>query len=188
MSRRDAGHCLPSEREIAQQHPGLFLQHSRHLLVLARHLYPEPTLEDASSPLKDWQQCLYDAIINEQPGDRKILFYVDPDGGAGKTFLQRYMVSKHPDKVQVLSSGKRDDVAHAVDSHKNIFLFNVPRGGMEFFPYTVVEQLKDRMVFSPKYHSHTKIWMESTHVIVFCNETPMMDRMSEDRYVIVNLS
>lgn len=188
LSRRDAGRSLPSEREVAQAFPSLFLQHSRHLLVLARHLYPEPSLVEDDADLRAWQQVLHDALLRTNPGDRAVLFYVDKDGGAGKSFLQRYMISKYPDKVQVLSSGKRDDVAHAVDASKNIFMFNVPRGGMEYFSYPVVEQLKDRMLFSPKYHSHTKIWMEHTHVVVFCNEEPVLDRMTDDRYVIINLS
>ena len=97
------------------------------------------------------------------------------------------MVSKYPNDTQVLSIGKRDDVAHALDQTKKIFLFNVPRGGMEFFQYTTVEQLKDRMVFSPKYDSKTKIWREKVHVVVFCNEEPDMAKMTADRYIIMNI-
>ena len=127
-------------------------------------------------------------MIHEDPGDRAILFYVDSEGGKGKTWFQRYMLTKFPDDVQILSIGKRDDVAHALDPRKRIFLFNVPRGGMEFFNYTTVEQLKDRMVFSPKYDSRTKIWKTKVHVVVFCNEEPDLIKMTNDRYVIVNLS
>jgi hypothetical protein len=154
---------------------------------LAEHLYPEPLLVLDDAELNDWQRVLHDALRTNDPGDRAILFYVDEEGGKGKTWFQRYMVSKYPNDTQVLSIGKRDDVAHALDQTKKIFLFNVPRGGMEFFQYTTVEQLKDRMVFSPKYDSKTKIWREKVHVVVFCNEEPDMAKMTADRYIIMNI-
>lgn len=88
----------------------------------------------------------------------------------------------------MLSSGKRDDVAHAIDETKDVFLFNIPRGGMEYLNYTVLEQIKDKMVFSPKYNSRTKIFRQNTHVIVFCNEEPNMAKMTRDRFHCVNLN
>ena len=187
-AKRDNGAPIPTKREIANEFPCLYIQHGDKLLELSRLLYPEPELvEYESVTLRPWQEGLYDAIRMEDPGDRKIIFYVDTVGGKGKTFFQRYMVSKYPDKVQILSSGKRDDVKHSVDETKEAFLFNVPRGGMEWLSYSTLEEIKDRMVYSPKYHSRTKIIRHKVHVIVFCNEMPKMDAMSADRYVIVNL-
>ena len=122
--------------------------------------------------------------LDSDPDDRSIIFYVDTEGNKGKTWFQRYYMSKHPDKVQVLSGGKRDDIAHSVEKTKSTFFFNIPRGGMEYLPYTILEQMKDQMVYSPKYSSQMKYLSKCPHVVVFCNEQPMMDRMSEDRYVI----
>lgn len=177
---------VPSDREIAREFPSLWLRYSRKLRDLALHLSPPPNLQD-DAPLRPWQQGLYDCLMEQPPDDRAIVFYVDPEGGKGKTWFQRYFVSRYPDRTQILSVGKRDDIAHAIDQTKNVFLFNVPRGGMEYFQYTVVEQLKDRMVFSPKYDSTTKILDENPHVIVFCNEPPDLNKMTEDRYAIVNI-
>nr|AUF34970.1 putative replication-associated protein [uncultured virus] len=92
------------------------------------------------------------------------------------------MLTQFPDKVQILSGGKRDDIAHAIDPSKQIFLFNVPRGGMEYLQYTILEQIKDRMVFSPKYNSQTKILRNRAHVVVFSNEMPDIEKMTHDRY------
>ena len=187
LSRRDNGDPVPSDREICLHFPALWVLHERKLRVLAEHHYPAPSLESLDSTLRPWQQCLYDALLNEQAGDRKVLFYVDTRGGTGKTFFQRYMLTLHPDQVQVLSSAKRDDVAHALDPDKSIFLFNIPRGGMEYLPYQTIEQIKDRVIFSPKYNSRTKILKHNAHVVIFCNELPDFTRMSDDRYVIMNL-
>lgn len=187
VSRRDAGEPKPSDREIANEFPVLWLRHQRKLRELAEHMYPETRFETESNELREWQEVLKTALLDRPPDNRSILFYVDEEGGKGKTFLQRYMLMNHGDKTQVLSVGKRDDIAHAVDESKNIFLFNVPRGGMEFMQYTILEQLKDQMVFSPKYDSKTKLLARVPHVVVFCNEEPNMEKMSADRYMIVNI-
>lgn len=175
---------VPTDREIANEFPALFVRYRRNLQDLARLVNPEPVLEQGQ--LRDWQEDLLEQILGPAD-DRTIIFVVDEDGGQGKTWLQRYLLTSHGDKVQVLSSAKRDDVAHAIDESKSIFLFNVPRHGMEYFSYTVVEQLKDRMVFSPKYDSRMKIFRNQPHVVVFSNEEPDMGKMSRDRYKIIKL-
>lgn len=116
--------------------------------------------------------------------NRAIVFYVDEEGGHGKSWFQRVFISMYEDRVQLLSSGKRDDIAFAVDEHKDIFLFNIARGQMEYLNYSVLEMLKDRMVFSSKYNSQMKILTRVPHVIVFCNEEPDYNKMTNDRFVI----
>lgn len=172
----------PTEREIAIAYPTLYLRHSFRLLDLARHLSPHPVIQEGEC--RDWQREL-ELVLGLEPDDRTIIFYVDEEGGKGKSWFQRYYFSKHPDKTQILSMGKRDDVAHAVDENKSVFFFNVPRGGMEYFNYNVVEMLKDRVVFSPKYNSRTKVFPTDVHVVVFCNEQPDHTKMTEDRFCIV---
>lgn len=175
--------AVPSEREIARKFPLLWLRNERKLRALAMHLSPPVSLvEDAT--LQDWQIALRDILVCEPENDRKIMFFVDEEGGKGKSFFQRYMVSHYPDEVQLLSVGKRDDIAHAVDPTKSIFLFNIPRGNMEFLNYGMLEQLKDRVVFSPKYDSGTKFITKNPHVVVFCNEFPDQEKMTYDRFAI----
>lgn len=175
----------PAEREYAVVFPALFVRYRSNLGTLVTFLCPDPILETGT--LKDWQAECFTQICFPAD-DRKVSFYVDPQGGSGKTWLQRYMMTVKAADVQVLSIGKRDDIAHAVDETKSIFLFNVPRGGMEFLRYEILEQLKDRMVFSPKYCSRTKIFRSNIHVLVFCNELPNLEAMTRDRYNIIELS
>lgn len=176
----DNGHT-PNDRAICRAFPHLYVRYARRLRELAEHHAPNPVLEEGE--LRPWQHDLADVLNGVPPDDRSILFYVDQDGGKGKSWFQRYMLSQYPDTVQVLSAGKRDDVAHAIDSSKRIFMFNIPRGAMEFFNYNIIEMLKDRMIFSPKYDSMTKILRHNPHVIVFSNEQPDTSKMTEDRYV-----
>ena len=88
------------------------------------------------------------------------------------------------DRVQLFTVAKRDDIAHAIDVSKDIFLFNIPRGSMEYLSYSILEMIKDRYIFSPKYNSKEKILHGKTRVVVFSNEFPDMNKMSADRFVI----
>ncbi|AXH73216.1 MAG: putative viral replication protein [Demetevirus haddotis] len=175
----------PAEFEYGKEFPQLFVQYRNNLASLVSFYAPSPSLEDGV--LKEWQLDLLGVLLCEAD-DREVIFMVDPQGGAGKTWFQRYMLTQHSEKTQVLSIAKRDDIAHAIQEDKSIFLFNVPRQGMEFMQYTILEQLKDRMVFSPKYNSRTKILRSKVHVVVFCNEEPDFNKMTEDRYNIKRLS
>lgn len=173
----------PSAREVALVQPKAILRY-RNFLELARLRAPPPVLR-AGDP-NDWQQPLIDAMDGDAD-DRSILFYVDPDGGKGKTWVQQYLVTKMPNEVQILGVGKRDDVAHAIDPNKSVFLLDVPRTQMEYLQYSILEMLKNRMVFSPKYNSEMKILVKTPHVVVFCNEHPDMGKMTQDRYIIHEL-
>jgi hypothetical protein len=175
----------PYEGEIAREYPNLFCMYHRRLLELTKHLIPPVRIE--MGELRDWQIELNNELSDEGT-DRPVVFYVDPEGGNGKSYFQRWFLTNYPDRCQLLAPGKRDDLAHAIDVSKSVFLFNVPRGSMEFLQYGVLEQLKDRVIFSPKYESTTKVILQKTHVVVFCNEEPDLTKMSADRYVIRNLN
>lgn len=172
----------PTSPEVAQEHPSTYIRYPRVVRALF-HRAERPKLR--TGELRQWQRELNDALA-EDPDDRTIQFFVDYEGGNGKTWFQQYFLT-HNKKSQLLTIGKRDDLAHAIDESCTVFLFNVPRDGIQFLQYTVLEQLKDRMVFSPKYNSRLKILQNKCHVVVFTNEDPDMTKMSADRYVITQL-
>lgn len=175
----------PGERDIALQFPALFCRYSRNLKALADYNCPPAVIQVGD--LRAWQLELHELIEDGESDDRIINFVVDPEGGKGKSFFYRWFYSKYPEKTQLLSVGKRDDLAHALDVTKSIFLFNVPRGGMEHLQYTILEQIKDKVIFSPKYNSQTKLLYKNSHVVVFCNEEPDMTKMTQDRFNIIRI-
>jgi Putative viral replication protein len=174
----------PSQKDVATLQPQAFLRYHRLVPELARLRAPPVTLR--SGEPREWQIDLEEEL-GQDANDRTVKFIVDKVGGTGKSWFQGYYVSKFPSVCQLLGVGKRDDVAYAVDETKSIFFFNVPRKAMQFFQYQILEQLKDKVVFSTKYQSTTKLLTKTPHVVVFCNEDPDIDQMSEDRYDIVTL-
>jgi len=181
-------HRTPTKQEIAvTDHVWILLRHRNVLDVLTARA-PAPAIVDLPSvEPHSWQGDLEEHLTDDSPDDRTVDFYVDKEGGKGKSWFIRYMLTKYPSKVQALSPAKRDDMAHTIDVDKSIFLINIPRGSMEFLSYGILEQLKDRLVFSPKYESQMKILNNKCHVVVFSNESPDMEKMTFDRYNVIDM-
>ena len=175
---------LPTERELVDNFVSLYGRYRHALHQIAREVCPPAVLRDGD--LRPWQTALYERLQG-QADDRSVEFFVDRDGGFGKSWFCGYAYSRI-ELAQLLGPGKRDDLAHAVDCRSRVFLFNIPRGQIEYLNYGLLEMLKDRMVLSPKYESQMKILHHVPHVVVFTNEEPDMTKMSEDRYRIEYLS
>lgn len=175
----------PSDLEIARSFPHLYARYSSKCKYIGQSFLPPPRLT-TGSPRFGWQGRI-DAVLQSPPSPRSIYFVVDPEGNSGKSWMCQYALTKWPEKTQVLRIGKRDDLAFSIDETKSIFLFDVPRNQMTFLQYSVLESLKDRMIFSPKYASALKILYTVPHVVVFCNEAPDMDALTSDRYKIINV-
>lgn len=171
----------PTPAIIAGEFPNIFMRYGRCMewidLIYPRNM---PVMGE----YRGYQRRLAD-VLEGDANDRTIYFVVDEVGGTGKSWFIKKWLSEHADETQCLSIGKRDDIAHVVDESKRIFLFDLPRSQSEFLQYAVLEQLKDRMVFSPKYNSRMKYLQHTPHVVIFTNEEPDRTKLSADRYDVV---
>lgn len=173
---------LPTEREIALEHTTLWFKSKDRCKELAKMVCPPPMLE--LGVCRTWQDGLIDGLHGPAPA-REVVFYVDELGNSGKSWIVRKLLSLFPDRVQILGIGKKCDLAYSIDVEKDIFVFDIHRGGMEYLQYGIIENLKDRVVYSSKYQSETKILLKTPHVVVFCNEHPDMNKFSQDRYIVL---
>ena len=175
----------PSLRDIAREQPRGFIKHGKALVEVGRYRAPVPVTR-VGEP-RDWQLNLV-AKLTQAADDRTVEFYVDYVGGTGKSWFQAWYEQEHPDEVQCLTDGKREDIAYALDESKSIFFFDVPWSRLEFLQYDIFEQLKNQKVFSTKYQSTVKIFPKCPHVIVFCNKNPDESKMALDRFLVVKLN
>lgn len=166
--------------QLAREQPIAYVRYPRLCRALF-HRQPPVVLQVGER--RPWQQRLELELIGDAD-DRSVLFYMDDAGRQGKTWFCRYMLTAYPDDVQLLTPGRVVDMAYAVDINKRIFIMNVAREQMIHLQYTILEQLKDRVIFSSKYHSVTKLLVNNVHVVVFCNEHPDVTKMSDDRFLI----
>ena len=173
----------PTMRCVWETFPSLAGRYRSAILECIEIFGNKPEL--VSGELREWQQEL-DSSVQGSACDRRITFVVDEEGNKGKSWLTSHWLTEY-DGAQFMSVGKRDDLAFSVKVESKLFVFDVPRGSMEFLQYGILEQLKNRVVFSPKYMSVTKILHQVPHVVVFCNEHPDMTKLSEDRYNIIEI-
>lgn len=174
---------VPTDRMIALEHTTLWFRSKDRCKELAKMICPPPSIEDGEPRV--WQAGLIDGLNSPAPL-REVLFYVDEVGNSGKSWIVRKLVTMFPDRVQILGIGRKMDLAYSIDTEKDIFIFDIHRGGMEFLQYGIIENLKDRVIYSSKYQSETKILSKVPHVVVFSNEHPDMTKFSQDRYIILH--
>lgn len=182
-------HRPPTTPEVARSEHVVVLTRYPGITALSRvrvELFPRTE----SDELREWQQRLDDRLAVE-PDDRKIIFVVDETGNTGKSFFVKYYLDKHPLSAQFLSIGKRDDIAHAVKTHNRVFLFDIPRLNLQYLQFPVLEQMKNGLLMSPKYHSTVKRFSSKVHIVIFTNEHPddvQPNVLSEDRYEFFNIN
>ncbi len=145
--------------------------------------WPEPLPQVVRDPLHgnvlyDWQQEIID-IISGEPDDRKIYWYWEPDGCAGKTSLIKHILLNHD--ASFFQGGKKD-IAYAYKGQK-VCIFGFSKTNEGKVSYDAIESLQDGLIFSSKYESSYKIFNQP-HIICFANWPPEIDAVSADRWVV----
>lgn len=176
---------IPTIEDVWEVFPDLAARYRSACLECIAIFGNRPSLVEPGFELRDWQRTL-DEVVNQEPDDRTVICVVDERGGMGKSKLAKYWMSNRPG-TQCLSIGRRDDLAYKIDVKNNLFVFDIPRGNLQFFQYNVAEMLKDRIVHSNKYQPVTKYMNHNCHVVVFTNEQPDREALSADRWDVRNL-
>jgi len=147
--------------------------------VVKRHRARDQFME---THLRPWQQQTLDLLLTQS--DREVLWVCDPVGNSGKTILSNVLEFKH--NYQVFTGGKFADLAYAIDQDRDGYAIDLSRCSEEFCCYHFMECIKNRRIFSTKYDSGTK-YLRSNRLVVFANYSPQLDKLSRDRWRILEL-
>lgn len=135
-----------------------------------------------------WQLKVVD-ICKKEPERRVIYWFWSPKGGVGKTELCKYIKMNFN---ALMVCGKASDMKCAIALRQknekpfpDILLMNIPRS-IEHISYGGIEEIKDGIFFSGKYESDDII-MPTAHLIVFANQEPDYEKMSEDRWKVFDI-
>jgi Putative viral replication protein len=173
-----------SLKQIRELHPDIYAKYPRFCIEYIRDNYPKVVIPD--HPLRQWQNHLND-ILQDEPNRRSIIFVVDKIGNHGKSWFADWYQQKTGDSCQVLTPGKRSDMAYMLNPGLRVLFLDAPRAKQsDFIQYDFLEDLKNGRVFSPKYESIMKTYAPM-HVVVLMNEDPDMSKLSRDRFVIINV-
>lgn len=170
-------------KKLRAAHPAVCARYGAFVRQLLIDHRPKPSTPEIT--LRPWQvQCL--EIIKAPVHDRKIHFFVDHNGNAGKSTFCTYIESLF-DHVQVMKPGRYQDMAYELVETTTILLFDCPRSREENIRYDFLEDVKDGRVTNSKYESYQKR-LDKCRVIVFCNFDPDESKLSHDRLDITTIN
>jgi len=163
------------DKQLLLEHAGLFIRCPVGFREAVRRLRP-------MVPVRyDWLYAWQSKLLNEltgNPDPRKVIWYVDQNGGCGKSFIAR-ILARNLD-ADIYAGGKCADCAYACTGSR-IQCFDLSREKAEFFSYDFIEQVKNGMVFSTKYESGRKMF-DIPHVVIFSNWYPDQLKLTHDRW------
>lgn len=143
--------------------------------------------EDVPTKLSPFQQQIVD-YCRGKPDSRIINWVVDKVGGIGKSDLVRYVL--HHKLAWYLTWSNTADMMTLIAEQgpRDAYFFDLPRSKSAKFSeqdlYSGIEQIKNGLVFAPKWHSSVQL-TSKPHVFVFANWEPDKAQMSSDRWNIV---
>lgn len=145
--------------------------------------------------LRPWQQELMDRL-QTKADCRKIIWFSDPKGLAGKSSFKRHWLIKHPNDIE--TDGNAQDIkfqlaclqkaGRKIKDMPKVIIFDFPRcKDLNLVSYSGMEAIKMGCFASPKYES-TCVLMNYPHVVVFANGEPIYSKCTADRWDVIHLS
>lgn len=127
-------------------------------------------------------QLMFEEHINKQ-NNRQITWIYDKKGGCGKSWYAKF---KCYNGAVLFTNSRSNDIAYAYNG-ENIVIFDFSRNLEDKINYSVIEHLKNGMIFSSKYKSNLKMF-DSPKIIIMANFKPDLTEMSQDRWDVVEIS
>lgn len=196
-------------KELVKFAPTIHIEACRNYAKSASYCTKQNTRDDGGSSIgktkgisisKDPMECLeiqwwqteIEDVIKGPAHDRRIHWYFDIKGGAGKTTFCRSLLYRFPNEVIYLS-GKAADVKCGVaqfvmnKGSPRICIFDCVRSTEGYVSYEAFEAVKNGIFFSGKYESGM-IAFDIPHVFIFANFEPDITKLSTDRWYIRDIN
>lgn len=138
----------------------------------------------------EWQMDILN-LIKTEPDERSIYWYYDEEGGKGKTSLCKHICLKNKNALYL--TGKSSDckygVLQAIENKidPKIMIFDFCRSQEQYISYQAIEEVKNGIFYNTKYEAKMIIY-NNPHVIIFANFQPEMEKLSLDRWKIININ
>jgi hypothetical protein len=179
------GNVAKMLKAAATEHGGTFIRYAAGAEKYAKIMQSKPVV--GARPWKIWQQQLL-TFLQTEPDDRKIRWYYDPVGGAGKSTLVRYVMANFD---ATMLDGALKDMQHmyVTAGMPKVVFFDLVRTMPENIDhiYRMAEMLKNGVITSPKYASTVELF-DPPHVIIMSNSPPAEGKWTSDRLDLIQLS
>jgi hypothetical protein len=135
--------------------------------------------------LHRWQEELIE-VIKGEPNNRTVTWYVDTDGGKGKSEMTKELITQH-DAIVLGGRGVTDLYQYA-QSKNRVVIWDFPRDMQMREPYDAIEKIKDGYYTSTFRNPQFCQRDYPAHVIIFANYKPDESKLSADRWKIIELT
>lgn len=138
--------------------------------------------------LRPWQKEAL-KFIHGSADDRSIIWIFDRNGGVGKSSFCKWLVQER-DAIY-LTEGQKSDLINIVYNaplinSKSIIAIDIPRANGSHCSYKAFEEIKNGCICNTKYETGMKTF-NSPHMIIFSNDEPQYDQMSDDRWCVLQV-
>jgi hypothetical protein len=139
-------------------------------------------------PRPGWQTELHDYIQNTEPNDREVIWVWGPKGNQGKSLWAKWMTVKY-DNVICVTSNRSADICTAIKPWCRTFIIDIPRStDITYTPFNAIEQIKNGFVTEAKLKKEMiTTSFAPPHVVIFSNDKPDLDKLSQDRWKIIKI-
>lgn len=130
-------------------------------------------------------------ILNGPKSQRNIYWFWESLGNVGKSYLTKWLGITR--KGVIIAKGKTTDVFNQVakmienKEMPEIIIVDIPRKFMDFVNMGMIEELQNGFFYSGKYEGG-KCAFPRPHVICFANRAPDLTEVSDDHWVIEEIS
>lgn len=150
--------------------------------------------------LRQWQKDLL-KLLEEEPDNRTVIWIYDEIGNAGKTTLAKHLCLKYENEVIYLTGGPAN-CKYGVTSFLynkcngqlvrnkkklKIAIFDYTRSQDDKVSYQALEEIKNGIFFNTKYESMQVVY-DCPHVVIFANFLPELNKLSKDRWKIIDIN
>lgn len=175
---------------IHAEYPGIFIRYSKAIrdFIQQRDAFKySELLCPVDADLRSWQFNLT-TILGTEPHPRRIIWYYDPKGSAGKSTMVKWCLKKYQDLCVLVTTSSYKRVVFSMPSRPHVVIIDIPRAyPIKDFNYSTLETLKDGVAFDSMYNPRTKLF-KIPHVVVFSNDLPDQKKFTSDRLQIFHLS
>lgn len=124
-----------------------------------------------------------DRLLNLASGPihSRYIYYIIGQGNDGKSKFAQHLI--HQKDFQMMYTGETKDMGSLWKGRNCVFNFARDHD-LDKVNWSVIEDIKDGMVFSPKFNSEVKEFPRP-HIFIFANHKPPASRLTSDRWVFL---
>lgn len=147
--------------------------------------FPKPLIILKKEDFYHWEIQM-DNCIQTEPDDRTIYWVYSKKGSMGKSNFCKYLAYTY--NAVICGKGNYSDIINILFNadmdRTQLVVFDLPRNNGNKISYSALEAIKNGLICNTKYETGNKLF-NPPHILIFANDEPDWDKMSDDRFKVL---